>query len=89
MAHVCRDTLTRFERGETITNEAKASRLAVLYAWLRLGLGWSADALKDDDAKDVYAEDEDAVTTRPPAESGVHLIETLPAPPRLPREFAA
>lgn len=76
MAHVSRDTLTRHERGEEIRCEALASRLAVFYAWLRIGLSWSATATKDDD---VYSDEREARTIPPPPmSSGEELIEAEP-----------
>lgn len=77
MAHVSRDTLTRHERGDEIRDEGIAGRLSTFYAWLRLGLSWSATAMKDD-APDVYADEREARTIPPPPPSGTEEIEQAP-----------
>jgi transcriptional regulator with XRE-family HTH domain len=85
LAHVSRVTLSRHERGEEIRDEELSARLSTFYAWLRLGLSWSESV----ESGDPYADDEGEAPTVRPADSGVHLIETMPAPPRVPREFQA
>jgi hypothetical protein len=68
LAHVCRDTLQRYERGEEIATPAKLARLRAVYAWLHLGVLQSAQAKADRD--DVYDTD-DHPTLPPPAMSSV------------------
>ena len=86
MTLVCEDTVKRYERGVQIQSDAIRERLDAHYAWLRLGALQRAQWLRQ--SRDAYDDPTDPPTMRP-ADSGVHLIETIPAPPGVPSEFRA
>lgn len=98
-AHVSRDTVEKYESGEFIPTRSKRRRLDELYGMWRAELAWSAhigkSAAEDDEISprdsgdaDVYSDDSEHPTSRP-ANSGITLLETIPAPPGIPAEFAA
>lgn len=101
LAHVSRDTLRRYERGDWIATRSKRERLTTLYGMWRSQLLWSVDAGHhagtadessprdaDGEPEDVYSDTTCAQTLPPPPMSGEEVIaEALP--PTLPSSRAA